>query len=133
MTQKANQKFENFSNANKRLKEAVNAYKNDSANNLYRDALIQRFEFTFELAWKTLAEFLRENGIVIEIVTPKSVLKAAYSVGYIDDEETWIRILEDRNLMSHTYDEETADRIAGEICNCYNKAIGNLQKSLLKK
>lgn len=132
MTQKIKTKLENFASAIKRLREAVTAYKNEPENKLYRDALIQRFEFTFELAWKSLAEVLKDGGIVIEIVAPKNVLKAAYSAGYVANEADWINILEDRNLMSHTYDEETADRIADDICNRYVKAIGNLQKKLGK-
>lgn len=130
MTQKIKTKLTNFTTANKRLREAVTAYKNDSKNELYRDALIQRFEFTFELAWKSLAEVLKDAGIVLEILSPKSVFKAAYSAGYVNDEIVWVNILDDRNLTSHVYDEETANRIAGDICNRYAKAIGNLLKSL---
>ncbi len=133
MKQKIKNKLENFTNANKRLREAVTAYKNETENKLYRDALIQRFEFTFELAWKTLAEVLRDNGIVPEIIAPKTILKAAYSAGYIDDETNWVNILEDRNSMSHTYDEETANRIADDICNRYAKTIANLLKVLIEK
>ncbi len=132
MTKKSETKLENLSHAIKRLREAVTAYKNESDNKLYRDALIQRFEFTFELAWKSATEILRENGIILDIISPKSVFKSAYSVGYIEDEEIWIGILEDRNLMSHIYDEETADRIADDICNRYTKAFGNLLAKLSK-
>lgn len=130
MTQKIKTKLANFTNANKRLREAVTVYKNNSADKICRDALIKRFEFTFELAWKSLAEVLKNEGIVLEIFSPRSVLKAGYAAGYIGDETAWITMIDDRNLMSHTYDEETANRIADDICNHYAKAIGNLLKLL---
>ncbi len=130
MTQKIQTKLINLTNANKRLKEAVTAYKNNPDNSLYRDALIQRFEFTFELAWKTTAEILRDHGVVLEIVSPRTVLQSAFSVGYVTDEETWLQILEARNLMSHIYDEETAIEIADDICKNYAKAISALLSRL---
>ena len=125
-------KLSNFTSAIKRLREAVVAYKNEKDNALYRDALVQRFEFTFELAWKTTAEVLREQGVVIELMSPKSVFKAAYSVGYINNEDIWIKIIDDRNSMSHTYDEETAETIADDICNFYCKELSALLKNLSK-
>ncbi len=127
---KINNKLANFANANKRLKEAVTAYKNDNKNSLYRDALIQRFEFTFELAWKTAAEILRGQGCIPEILSPKSVLRSAYAAGYITEEKIWLDILNDRNSMSHTYDEETAQRIADDISNRYAKEMNSLFKKL---
>lgn len=127
---KINNKLANFTAANKRLKEAVTAYKNDNKNSLYRDALIQRFEFTFELAWKTTAEVLREQGIVPEILSPKTVFRAAFNAGFITKENVWLDILNDRNSMSHTYDEQSAERIADDICNRYAKEMTALIKVL---
>ena len=66
-------KFDNFSKAVKRLNEANIAYKKNSADDIYQDALIKRFEFTFELAWKTLREFMTEQGYQLEILSPKGV------------------------------------------------------------
>ena len=109
---KVENKLLNFTAANKRLREAVTAYKSDRENTLYRDALIQRFEFTFELAWKTAAEVLREQGVVPEILSPKSVFRAAFNAGYVINENVWLDILNDRNCMSHTYDEQSSARIA---------------------
>ena len=125
-------KLNNFSVALKRLREAVSAYKNERDNALYRDALIQRFEFTFELAWKTTSEVLREQGVVVEIISPKSVFRSAYNAGYIDNEEMWIKIIDDRNSMSHTYDEQTAQTVADAICNHYCKELALLLKNLSK-
>lgn len=126
---KLNNKLSNLVVANKRLKEAATAYKNNRSNDLYRDALIQRFEFTYELAWKTTAEVLREQGLN-PIQSPKAVLKTAYEVGFIDDEEIWLNIIEDRNIMSHTYNQEVAVRIADDIYKFYEKAINSLIKKL---
>lgn len=130
---KIENKLKNFTAANKRLHEAVTAYKNDPNNTLYRDALIQRFEFTFELAWKTIAAVLTEQGIKLTILSPKAVIKEAYNAGYITDEEIWLRLLEDRNLMSHTYDEATAAEIAANVCRYYSKELNVLLNSLSKK
>lgn len=127
---KSENKLENFSTANKRLREAITAYKNNKSNDLYRDALIQRFEFTFELAWKTTAEVLKEQGIATPFHSPKSIFKTAYEVGFINDENVWVKILEDRNFMSHTYNFELAIRIADDICNQYGKAMNELLKLL---
>lgn len=127
---KSENKLDNFSTANKRLREAILAYKNDTSNDLYRDALIQRFEFTFELAWKATAEILKEQGIAMPLHSPKAVFKAAYDVGLIQDEPIWLHILDDRNFMSHTYNMELSVRIADDICNRYGKAMNELLKKL---
>lgn len=73
------------------------------------DATIQRFEFTFELAWKFLKDYLLEQGI--ELNYPKEVIQEVFSVNLIDNEEVWIQMLKDRNMTSHTYNEKLADEI----------------------
>lgn len=127
---KLDNKFEKFKNATKRLNEANTAYKSEKTNDLYQDALIQRFEFTFELAWKTLHQFLILQGVTNLFNTPKAILKEAFNAGYISDEETWGSILEDRNLMSHTYDESVAARIAEDISTKYCKLLSSLYKTI---
>ena len=77
------------------------------------DATIQRFEFTFELAWKYLKDMFYEKGIVVHY--PKEVLQQAFQGGVIDDEALWLAMLRDRNMTSHTYDEKLADVIYGRI------------------
>ena len=73
------------------------------------DATIQRFEFTFELFWKSLKDFFYEKGL--ELHYPKDIIKQAYSDKIINDEKLWLQMLQDRNLTSHTYDEALADEI----------------------
>lgn len=76
---------------------------------LVRDATIKRFEFTFELAWKTIQRYLRSQGIVCN--SPKDCLRQAFVFQWIRDNPHWLRMIEDRNMTVHTYDEETATRI----------------------
>lgn len=77
------------------------------------DATIQRFEFTIELFWKLLKAILEYKGINVQY--PKDVLKEAYQGDLIDHETVWLNMMQDRNLTSHTYDENLADKIYQHI------------------
>lgn len=81
------------------------------------DATIQRFEFTIELTWKFLKQVLLLKGINAK--SPRDVLKEAYQIELINDEEIWLKMLNDRNLSSHTYDESLADEIYVNIKTYY--------------
>ena len=98
-------KFDALVRAHQRLSEAFAQPETD----LGRDGTIQRFEFCFELAWKSIQQLLRDQGV--ECSSPKGCLREAFKQGWIDDEPAWIAMLLDRNLTSHTYDEELAKRI----------------------
>jgi len=74
---------------------------------VHQDATIQRFEFTFELAWKTMQTFAREKGI--EIVSPKDSIRVAAQLGLIENVEMWFDFLDARNMSSHIYDEKMAE------------------------
>ncbi len=80
-----------------------------------RDASIQRFEFTIELAWKTVQKFLREQKIICR--SPKECLKEAFKFGLIEDDEVWLKMIEDRNLTVHTYDEMAAREVYYRLPN----------------
>lgn len=110
------QKIENYKHAFAQLEDAVARYHASPQDTLYRDGLIQRFEFTVELAWKSLREYLEDQGVILAVSSPRAVLKEAYAVGVIDDADTWNAILTARNLTSHVYDEATAAEIARQIC-----------------
>ncbi len=98
-----------FRNAIGRLRDALDAPETD----LHRDAAIQRFEFCFELAWKAVQERARAEGL--DCVSPRSCLRLAFGSGWIEDEETWLAMLEDRNRASHTYDETLAKEIYSRL------------------
>ncbi|MCF8241587.1 MAG: nucleotidyltransferase substrate binding protein [Melioribacteraceae bacterium] len=101
----------------------------DAANNeLGRDGVIKRFEFTFELLWKALKLFLLEEGIICK--SPKDCLQQAFKYGLVEDEEIFLDMLEDRNLTTHTYDQKTSDKIYNNIKNRYVQAIMNLNDKM---
>lgn len=92
-----------------------------------RDASIQRFEFTFELAWKTLMRFARREGA--ESVAPRQTLRAAFKLGWIEDEAIWFDMLDDRNLTSHTYNEDFAEELYARLPN-YQRKLAELLERL---
>jgi nucleotidyltransferase substrate binding protein (TIGR01987 family) len=92
---------------------------------LDRDGVIQRFEFTFELLWKGLKMFLEEQGVT-DSRSPRECLKAAFRIGVIEDEETFLDMLDDRNRTSHIYDKGEAERIFLKIKSAYLGAIEKL-------
>lgn len=98
------------------------------------DATIQRFEFTFELAWKFLKDYFTQKGL--ELHFPKEILQQAFETRLIDNEELWITMLKDRNMTSHTYDEKLADEIyiriksyVPELRNLLDKIVNGLKAS----
>ena len=78
----------------------------DPENDLIRMAVIKAYEFTFELGWKTLKDFLAYNGIDAKL--PREVLKQSFATGLLSDGQLWIDMLEERNLMAHSYDDARA-------------------------
>jgi nucleotidyltransferase substrate binding protein (TIGR01987 family) len=108
------QRFSNFRKAMEKLKDAINEYEEEEMSDLEKEGLVQRFEYTFELAWKTLQDFLYQRGYV-DIKGPTLVLKQAFQDGYITDERTWRKMKEARELTSHTYDEDRANEIVEKI------------------
>ena len=120
------QKIENYKRAFAQLEDAVKSYLAAPQDTLYRDGLIQRFEFTVELAWRSLREYLEDQGVVLTVVSPRAVLKEAYAAGVIDDADMWNAIISARNITSHVYDEATATEIARQICEDFTPALHSL-------
>ena len=88
-------KYINLKKAYLRLKEVSDMY--DGKNDIIRDSLIQRFEFTYELKHKTQQDFFNYSDITLEVTFPQMIYKKSYSNNLIDDEQLWIRLLEDKN------------------------------------
>ena len=123
------QKFENYVDALERLKEGVVKY--DKSNDLLRDGLIQRFEFTFELSWKALKSIFEDEGLT-GLNSPKMVLREAFAAGLIEDQELWLSMLNDRNLKSHIYSEKVAVGICNNIIEKYIATLEELKEKIYK-
>lgn len=100
------QRFQNYEKAFFRLNEAIEA---KSLNELERNGLIQRFEFTIDLAWKVMKDYLEEKGFAFK-PTPKDTLRQAQESGFIDYAQALIDGLEIRNELSHDYDGKTFEK-----------------------
>lgn len=99
----------NLSAVSKALKSLQDALSPPPKNDRERDGAIQRFEYTFELIWKTAKKVLAYNGI--ESNSPRSVIRDLGHQGWIDDVDEWLGFLEARNLTSHTYEENSAEEV----------------------
>ena len=127
-------KFDNFNKAVKRLNEANIAYKKNSDDDIYQDALIQRFEFTFELAWKTLQEIMRMHSVEgASIGSLREILQLAYKIGFISDSEVWLLMLKKRNTSVHIYNEDEVNEMIILIRDSFIPAFITLKDTLVKK
>lgn len=123
-------RFHNYRKALARLGDAIALSEERSLSDLEEQGLIQAFEFTFDLAWKTLQDILRENNRPNSNGGPSVIFAQAYADGYIKDEEGWKELKKSRELSSHTYDEETADEIATNIVDVYYSLFIQLETRL---
>jgi len=98
---------------------------------LIRDATIQRFEFTFEVVWKTLKFYLERQGH--ECGGPRATLKKAFVENLIstpEEADVWLQMLEDRNLTAHAYDEALAHRIYTHIVRDYARLLASMARKI---
>ncbi|MBD2847793.1 nucleotidyltransferase substrate binding protein [Paenibacillus sp. IB182496] len=119
------QRYENFSLAFSQLAEFL---EQETLNKFEAQGLIQCFEYTFELGWKTLKDYLESEGF--DVKTPRSTIQTAFQAEFIPDGHVWIDMLEKRNLMAHTYNERFAAIAEQLIRNEYYTALKNLHAAL---
>ena len=113
-------------NAIKSLKEGLS----QEADDLRIDGVLQRFEFTFELAWKCIKDYLEIQGIVSSIGSPREIIQLAYKHNIIDDGEKWIEMMLSRNNLSHMYDKNVSRNIYDKIKSEYVTLIEKLQDKI---
>ncbi len=116
------QRFENYQKALGRLHEALNALAQEPGNHLYEMATIQAFEFSIELGWKVLKDYLKFQGAQ-EASLPRDVIRQAFQAQLIQDGQTWIDMLEARNKTSHTYDDAQAAKVVQLIHQQFQPAL----------
>ena len=122
------QRFQNFSRAYNLLSEA---FENDIDNlsALEQEGIIQRFEYTFELGWKTFKDYLDYSGIILSEITPRKVIKECATKGIFAeagiDPEVYLDMMLERNLLSHTYDFDVFSKSLENIKKLYLPALSS--------
>lgn len=126
------QRFAHFDRAVVLLREPFEQGVN-TLSELEKEGTIQRFEFAVELAWKTLKDYMQNEGHQFLSETPRTVVKDAYTVGILADGQVWIDMLVLRNLLSHTYDAETFYQALVDIQARFLPAIELLHDWLMER
>ena len=121
------QRFDNFRRALQQLALAIQLQEQRPLSDLEKQGLIQAFEFTHELAWNVLKDYLEMEGIQ-GLVGSRSTAREAFKRGLVRDGEVWMDMIEKRNLSSHTYNQTVANALAAAIVDRYYQAFLELQQ-----
>lgn len=117
------QKLSSYRKALSRLAEVVNVMKIRQLNDFESDGLIQRFEFTFELAWKLMKSYAEYQGTDKELMGSRDAIRWAFENKLIKDSDVWMEMIKRRNDTSHTYDENTAADVVIRVKDAYFQAF----------
>ena len=118
-----------FSNYNRALAQLETFVEPPALNEREQQGLIKAFEYTFELAWNTLRDLLRSQGNTT-LLGSRDTLREAFRLGLIEAGESWMLMIQDHNLTSHSYNRATADAIAAQILNSYLPCFQQLSQRL---
>lgn len=124
-------RFDNYKRAFFLLREAIEWHQARELTDLEKEGIIQRFEYTWELLWKTLKDYLENEGIVLEKITPKAVIVASVEAKIISNQEIWMQALDDRNKMSHVYSTVVFSQVIDHIKSSYLALFDELYEKLL--
>ena len=122
------QRMQNFEAS---LRELRSAIVQTEYTNLERAGLIQLFEISFELAWKTLRDLLIYEGYTVN--SPRETIRQAFAFGILENAEKWLEALDSRNLLTHTYNEQTAADAVESIKNSFAPMLFDLQNNLKER
>lgn len=120
-------RFSNYRRAFLLLREALDERE---LTQLEREGTIQRFEYTMELAWNVMKDYLEAQNVVLPQITPRAVIRAAFEAGLIADGEAWMDALDDRNRMSHTYSFERFEEVLENVRARYLEAMDDFHLRL---
>jgi nucleotidyltransferase substrate binding protein (TIGR01987 family) len=123
------QRLSNYQKALATLKNAVELAAQRKLNDLEKQGTIQGFEFTFEMAWNVMKDYLEEQGVT-GIIGSKNAIRHAFNKGLIEDGEAWIDMVEGRNLPTHSYDEETAEKLLNKIIDNFYEQFVTFAKKM---
>ncbi len=118
-----------FSNYQKALAQLETFAEPPALNEREQQGLIKAFEYTYELAWNTLRDLLRSQGNA-DLLGSRDTLREAFRLGLIEAGDTWMLMIQDRNLTSHTYNRDTADAIGQQILSRYLPCFQQLRTRL---
>lgn len=111
------QRFQNYEKAFGRLARAIEVVRATPDDDLLQSGLVQTYEYTFELAWKTLKDYLEMEGFLLR--SPRETIRQGFQSGYIENAEDWLQALADRNLTVYIYDDEVIARVLKDIFERY--------------
>lgn len=123
------QRYDHFKKALVQVKDAAILRQSRDLSALEKQGVIQAFEYTHELAWKTLKDFLIQRGHT-EIYGSRDATREAFSLGLLEEGEVWMEMIKSRNLTSHTYDQATADLLVERVFTDYLEAFKQLDQRL---
>ena len=124
-------RFQNFQRAYSLLKEALEQER--PLTSLEKEGVVQRFEYTLELAWKTLKDYLEGEAVVLSETTPRAVLRQGFEAGILKQGEVWQKALDARNLMFHTYNLEDFETVITGLRQSFFAALTQLLEFFLSK
>lgn len=131
-TERWRQRLATFGKALVRMDEVVTLWHSRKLSDLERDGMIQRFEYTQELAWKLLKNYIEYQGEV-QLGGSRDTIRQAFRLGLIENSEPWFDMLESRNLTSHVYDEATEMTVIERIVDTYYPILSLLHAEMLKR
>jgi len=124
------QRFSNYTSAFEQLQEAVELSQERELSMLEKQGLIQAFEYTHELAWNVMKDFLEYQGNQ-NVKGSRDAIREAFKVALIEDGETWMETIQTRNATSHGYDKEMAEEVVNTIINDYMEIFSKFEKEML--
>lgn len=125
------QRFNNYLRALRQVEKGVAQASQRTLNDLEKQGLIQGFEYTHELAWNMMKDYLTDQGFT-DLVGSKDTARQAFKSGLITDGEIWMDMIKNRNLTSHTYDESVAEEIFTSIVHLFFPAFKKLADTFTK-
>jgi len=128
------QRFANYKKAHDRFKRAADFFERKTGESAEADiameALIKCFEFTFELAWQSMKDFISYKGYVKEIYGSRDSIRAALQFDLINNGQMWMDMVDDRNRAAHAYDETNANDLVGRIAVCYSGEFEKFEEKM---
>jgi nucleotidyltransferase substrate binding protein (TIGR01987 family) len=127
------QRLSNYTKALSQLASAVELSRTRALSELEMQGMIQAFEFTHELSWNVMKDYLNDQDGGLSIGGSKDATRLAFSRGLISNGEVWMEMIKDRNLSSHTYDQQTVLSIVSRVTDSYLDLFVTFKKTMDSK